>query len=48
LAWGCAFDFRAWATSGGTFSAYLLRLQSNGLLDEDGREVRAAGVLFGE
>ena len=34
------------AASGGTFSTYLSRLRSNGLLEEKGSEIRAAAVLF--
>lgn len=35
------------AASGGTFSAYLSRLRSPGLIEVDGPKVRAAASLMG-
>ncbi len=43
LAEACALT-----ASGGTFSTYLSRLRSNGLLEERGAELRASATLMGE
>ncbi len=33
--------------TGGAFGTYLSKLKSDGLVDVEGGEIRAAGVLFG-